>query len=215
MRRAVAVSAAPVLGFILLLLIHAWTPVARLDAAVSDAFRGYGEARPGWVAVLRVVTDAASTLPVLVAGLAVVVMLAVWGARRRAAVVAATVLVVWALWSLMHWLVYRPRPEDGFVDVAAYGFPSGHTSNAAVVAVLAVWLLWPRLPTRAARVAVAAAAAGFAGLIGLTRVALLAHWPTDVLGGWLLVLAVFPVLLSALRARAPVPESQPARGYAG
>jgi undecaprenyl-diphosphatase len=212
MRRAVAVSAAPALGFVLLLLIHAWAPVARLDAAVSDAFRGYGDARPGWVAALGVATDAAATLPVLVAGLAAVVVLAVWGERRRAAVVAATVLVVWALWSLMHWLLYRPRPEDGFVEVAAYGFPSGHTSNAAVVAVLAVWLLWSRLPTRAARAAVVAGAAGFAGLIGLTRVALLAHWPTDVLGGWLLVLAVFPVLVSALRARAPAPESQPPAG---
>jgi undecaprenyl-diphosphatase len=211
MRRALAVAGAPALGFVVLLLLHAWTPVARLDAAVSDAFRGYGEARPGWVAVLRVATDAAATLPVLVAGLAAVVMLVVWGERRRAAVVAATVLVVWALWSLMHWLLYRPRPEDGFVEVAANGFPSGHTSNAAVVAVLAVWLLWPRLPGRAARVAVVA---GFAGMVGFTRVALLAHWPTDVLGGWLLVLAVFPVLVSALRARAPVPESQPARGYA-
>jgi undecaprenyl-diphosphatase len=56
-------------------------------------------------------------------------------------------------------------------------------------------------------VAVAAAAA-VAGFVGLTRVVLLAHWPADVLGGWLLGLAVVP-LLARLAARGPA-----ARPYA-
>jgi undecaprenyl-diphosphatase len=38
----------------------------------------------------------------------------------------------------------------------------------------------------------ATAAVLFAGVIGLSRVALLAHWPSDVLGGYLLASAVVP-----------------------
>ena len=42
-----------------------------------------------------------------------------------------------------------------------------------------------------------ALAAGFALFVGLTRLVLLAHWPADVLGGWLLALAVVPLLARA------------------
>jgi undecaprenyl-diphosphatase len=40
----------------------------------------------------------------------------------------------------------------------------------------------------------------FALGIGLTRLILLAHWPSQVLGGWLLALAVVPPLARWARA---------------
>jgi undecaprenyl-diphosphatase len=105
-----------------------------------------------------------------------------------------------ALWGLFHALLHSPRPVDGFVFVDSNGFPSGHTANATAAALVAVLLVWPGAARRA-RIALVAAAAGFAALIGLTRLALLAHWPTDVLGGWLLALAVVPLLARATAPR--------------
>jgi undecaprenyl-diphosphatase len=109
----------------------------------------------------------------------------------------------------MHAALYRPRPLDGFVVIDSNGFPSGHTSHAGATAVAAVLLLWPRL-CRAGRAAVVALAAAFAVAVALTRVALLAHWPTDVLGGLLLALAVVPLLATAFTPRGGGPG--PGRG---
>lgn len=207
-----ALAAAAAFAVLLLLAGTDWPPLARLDGAVSEAFRGYGAARPGLVAALRVATDAGDTVLYLVVGSGIVAVLAVRADRRRAAAAAGLVLGVYLVWTSLHAVLPRPRPVDGFVEVAAYGFPSGHASNAAVLAVLAVWLLWPRLG-RTGRVLVVAAAATFAAGVGVTRVALLAHWPSDVVGSWLLVLAVFLPLHTAagghpgarpIRATAPV-----------
>ncbi|GAB3985370.1 phosphatase PAP2 family protein [Plantactinospora veratri] len=187
-------------GFLALLAltVAGWAPLDRFDAAVSDAFRGYGDASPRTVDVLRVATDVAATVPFLVAGLAVTVGLAARGGRRPAAFCAVVTVLIPVLWGLMHWLVHHPRPENGFVVISSNGFPSGHTSNAAAAALVAVLLLWSRLggPARALTVGLAVA---FAAFVGLTRVALLAHWPTDVLGGWLLALAVVPLAARAVR----------------
>jgi undecaprenyl-diphosphatase len=107
----------------------------------------------------------------------------------------------------MHLWLLHPRPENGFVTVASNGFPSGHTSNATAAALLVVYLLGPRL-SRRGTVLLLLGATVFALLIGLSRLTLLAHFPTEVLGGWLLGLAVVPLTAHFL---APLhPESQPA-----
>jgi membrane-associated phospholipid phosphatase len=78
-------------------------------------------------------------------------------------------------------VVGRPRPS-GF----SFGFPSGHTTAAATFAVVLVYLVsrerLPALP----RHAIQALALGMMALVGWARIVLGAHWPTDVLGGFLL-----------------------------
>ncbi|MGI5214160.1 phosphatase PAP2 family protein [Plantactinospora sp. CA-290183] len=199
---------------LLALTLGGWAPLDRFDAAASDGFREHGTANPRLVSVLRVATDVAATVPFVAAGLLVGLALAARSRRRAAAFCVAVTVVVPVLWGLMHALVHHPRPVDGFVVVHSNGFPSGHTSNAAAAALVAVLLLWPRLAGPARPVAVALAAL-FALFVALTRVALLAHWPTDVLGGWLLALAVVPLLARIVdppgRAVGSRPQARPDR----
>lgn len=167
------------------LVLAPGAPLAGLDLAVSQRLRAFGLANPAWVEALRLVTTLGDTAWFVAVG----AVLAVWLLLRRGyAPAAATALVtvtVPVLWVLAHLWLPRPRPVDGFVHVAGNGFPSGHASHASAAALFAVLLLWPRLrwPGRAAA---AVTALVLAGLVGLSRVALLAHWPTDVLGSWLL-----------------------------
>lgn len=181
-------------GFLVLLALTAvgWAPLDRFDDGLSDTFREYGDASPDLVGLLRVVTDAAATVPYVVAGLVVSLAYASRSQRQSAALCALVTVLVPALWGLLHWLVHHPRPEDGFVAVASNSFPSGHTSNAAAAALVVVLLCWPGLATTG-RVVTVALAVAFGVFVGLTRVVLLAHWPGDVLGGWLLALAVVPL----------------------
>ncbi|SDZ40393.1 undecaprenyl-diphosphatase [Micromonospora pattaloongensis] len=207
MHRAVPLLALAAFVLLLALVGAGWGPVQRLDGAVSEAARRYGRAHPGLVDVLRIATDVAATGAYLAAGTVLTVVHALRRRPRRAAFCAAVTVTIPVLWGLLHWLMYRPRPTDGFVVVTSNGFPSGHASNAAAAALAAVLLLWPRL-RRAGRVAAVLVAAAFALFVAVTRVALLAHWPSDVVGGGLLALAVVPLLGGAV-ARAP---RRPLRG---
>jgi len=205
-----AASAAAFLA-LLCLVLGDWGPLHRADEALSAQFRAYGTASPRAVAAIRVVTDLMGTVAYLTVGLAATVLLAAGGRRRPAGLTAAVTAAVPVLWTVMHGVLHRPRPADGFVDIDSNGFPSGHTAHAAAAALLAGLLLWPRLgrPGRALLVALGAL---LAVGIGLTRVALLAHWPSDVLGGWLLSLAVVPALALAFRRGAPPRVSDPTPG---
>jgi membrane-associated phospholipid phosphatase len=202
-------------GFLVLmvLVVADWVPIERLDLAVSGDFRSYGTANPDLISFVRTATDVAATLPYLAYGLAAVLYFAVTRQRVPAVFCALVTAAIPLLWGAMHWLLHRPRPVDGFVFVDSNGFPSGHTSHAAAAALAAVLLLWHRVG-RLGRVVTLLLAVAFALLVGVSRVVLLAHWPTDVIGAYLMALAVVPLLARAAPARREPTPPSPAAGPA-
>jgi undecaprenyl-diphosphatase len=196
---------AAVAGFLVLfgLVADGWAPLKRLDATLSERARGYGAAHPGGLEVQRQLTDTAQTSVFFGVGLAsAVVLLLVRRAYAAAALIAAAFVAVPAVWSILHALLHRPRPEHGFVAISSNGFPSGHSANSAAIALVAVLLVWPHVRL-AGKVLTVSVAAAFAVVIGATRVTLLAHWPSDVIGGWLLVLALVPLVARAVSRFSP------------
>lgn len=83
-------------------------------------------------------------------------------------------------------------PHLDFVDTAAY--PSGHANNAAVVYILFIMLV-----PQARHVGWQVVAALLILVTGLSRIMLGVHWPTDVIGGWMLGTA-FALLAAAVIA---------------
>ncbi|MFY1698878.1 MULTISPECIES: phosphatase PAP2 family protein [unclassified Solwaraspora] len=202
---AVPLSAGLVLAVLTVLLIVEPTIVAQVDGPLSERLRGYAADRPALVTVLRYATDLAATVSFVAAGVAATVLFALRRERTRAWFCGVVTVVVPAGWFAGQWLLHRPRPVDGFITVAANGFPSGHTTNAAAVAVAVVLLAWPGASRRGRLLVVTLVGLG-AGFIGATRLLLLAHWPVDVIGGCLLA-----VLLVSLVARwVPGPSGPPA-----
>lgn len=136
--------------------------------------------------------------------------------RPRLALLLAAVNVLRPLDTLLKLLTDRPRPSPALVRVTEHAtgksFPSGHVFSAMLLYGTLVVLI-PALPALShvkplCRLLQAGCVAVVV-LMGVARVAVGAHWPSDVLGGWLwggLVVA----LLYAIR-----PYVERAPGLAG
>ena len=125
------------------------------------------------------------------------------GARlnRQAAFVLAATLASMAASGIMKLVVARPRPEVVRQAPGSFSFPSGHTMSATGFAVALAIVFWP---TRWRWPALVAAAL-YAAAIGLSRVYLTVHYPSDVLGGWALSLAVVGLVWLLFWGRLDVP----------
>jgi undecaprenyl-diphosphatase len=104
--------------------------------------------------------------------------------------------------------IHRPRPVDRLAPAAGWSFPSGHTTASATAALIAVLVCWSLVRRRSIRVVVAGLVAGWAVAVGISRVALVVHWPSDVVGGWLLVLAIVPPAAVLLHTSVPAASAQ-------
>ncbi len=86
--------------------------------------------------------------------------------------------------------IARQRPPDALIATAGFSFPSGHTLNSTVsygLIALLIWRSgWPAWLRRASVVGLVVLII----LVGLSRIALGAHYPSDVLGGWLAGVAI-------------------------
>ena len=125
------------------------------------------------------------------------------GARlnRQAVFVAAATLASMAASGIMKVVVARPRPAVVRQAPGSWSFPSGHTMSATGFAVALAIVFWP---TRW-RWPVLIAATLYAVGIGLSRVYLTVHYPSDVLGGWALSLAVVGLVWLLFWDRLDVP----------
>jgi undecaprenyl-diphosphatase len=182
-------------------------PLLRCDAAISSAALRVALGHPGWRAFALAITTTGGTAPVTVAAVAAVLLLVMVGRRRDAVFVAVSMAGSAAVRLLVLNAIARPRPTHQLAPTAGFSFPSGHTTGSAAAALTALVVLWPLLHGRL-RAIVAGAVGAWAAAVGLSRVALVVHWPTDVLGGWLLAITV--VLAASVVLRRPEQVAEPA-----
>lgn len=144
---------------------------------------------PGGDGLVELLNWLGQTFPaVVVLTLAALVLLLVGGHRAEAALVAAAALLRLAS-PLLKAALGSPRPTPDLVRVVeqadGLGFPSGHALGAVLFfgtfALIASSLLPPGATVRLVR----ALALALILLTGLARIRTGAHWPSDVLGGFL------------------------------
>ncbi|MDH6553095.1 membrane-associated phospholipid phosphatase [Streptomyces sp. SAI-208] len=177
-------------ALLLVLVVARWHPLLTVDGDIADTTHRWAVDEPGLTHAFRILTDWVWDPWAMRLLAAVAAVWLVW--RRNARWIALWLVATCALGTLVQQAlkaaVGRKRPVwPDPVDTAHFAaYPSGHALTATVVCGLLLWLLHHYGVGRALwRTALALAVISVVG-VGLTRIWLGVHWPTDVLGGWLL-----------------------------
>lgn len=197
-----------IVGFAIGSILTAAPP--SLDASTVDTLRG---ARTGALTTaMRAITWLGSPVVLDFVFAATLAVLLVKRARRKVLFLAlaspGTVLMI----QITKAVVARPRPP-GLHLTAAEGlsWPSGHASSSAALygALLLLILDTGALSTPRARLAAKLLVATILVLIGISRVYLGVHYPSDVIGAWLLT-AGWLIVLARTIGRSPRRDPEPA-----
>ena len=202
--RCRCVDGARVSGFLLLGFL-AWTAVVAggwldpLDGAVGP---GLASDHAAWHLL-----TALGDRPAMAALLAAAGAFALLRRDLVGAVLAGALpLAGWGMGSALKAVVDRPRPDWAVVVEDGAGYPSNHALTSWLLWVCVAYVLARHHPLRAR---FAAAGAVPAVAVACSRVGLGVHHASDLVGSWLLglaVLAALPALTAWLDARWPRPQ---------
>jgi membrane-associated phospholipid phosphatase len=193
------VAAVPLTLLIVLVLTKS-PGLRRLDEGIEERVHAYVLARPTLEEALRVgsVVLHPRVMWVVVGATAIVL----WrrGRRRHAIWAVVTAAVGGGLDTPLKELIARTRPvfADPVATAPGYSFPSGHALNTMIIGAGAVALCWQVTRGRPwRRAALLGAATTLVLVTGFDRVGLGVHYVSDVVGGWLIGLAVVCVTTAA------------------
>jgi undecaprenyl-diphosphatase len=187
---AAVIAAASGFGLLLLLVRSGWPPLARFDRGAVDTLNQAVASNRIVVTVLTTITNLGGRAILF---WLVTVSAAVMLIRRQyplTVYLVATGLGALALDPAIKILVGRLRPmvPDPVATAPGYSFPSGHTLDSTVFYGVMLLVFLPIIPCRLRKPAIGLVIALLAA-IGFSRVALGVHYPSDVIGGWLLGVA--------------------------
>src|SRR5438067_2001773 len=158
-------------------------PFAGIDHGVALWFHAH--LTPAFVSVLKGITEFGSSewIAIVLSAAVLFFVFKRWWASLVTMVVAVPGGMLLNEWIKI--LVHRHRPfVDGwFVDWSGYSFASGHSIGATLLYGQLALFLIPVIKSRRGRVLVFSAASFVVALVGFSRIALGAHYFTDVLGG--------------------------------
>ncbi|MFC0440007.1 phosphatase PAP2 family protein [Kutzneria buriramensis] len=180
-------------------------PLLVVDHAVADGLHGYAVNHPAITTAMQTWTDICQpwTFRAILAATAAWL----WWRRRpwQAAWVVTTATVCSVVETALKASLGRVRPHwtDPLSTAAGGSYPSGHALTSAMACAVLLILAWPTA-TRTTRQAFVAAAMAIPLVTGFTRLYLGVHFVSDVVGGWLIAVALVAATVKAfsgVRAR--------------
>lgn len=158
---------------------------------------------PSGLHLFMVIVTNAGSPPVFIAVLLGVIAYAYMHKNKTMLIAATITLLTLPLASILKMVTHRLRPDTPYVQsmvLKTYSFPSGHAYISFVVGGFLIYWIWRTLHTNWKWAAISSLVTLIL-LVGLSRVYLGAHFPSDVLGGWLLALLVLAFIRFAVISR--------------
>lgn len=158
--------------------------IARFDTSVISFVQGMET--PWLTVVMKVFTQIGSVYIIAPVGvIAFVLLFYIFRYRQQALLFVIVVAGTPVLNGLLKNYFKRERPEiHRIIDIGGYSFPSGHSMMAFSFYAIIVYIAWRNAKTTLSRVLLILFAAFMIIIIGTSRIYLGVHYPSDVVGGF-------------------------------
>jgi len=162
------------------------TKIKNFDNAMINLIQGLES--PQLTTIMKFFTMIGNGFSIALITIVVMIILYIFLGHRRELIFLMCVVIGSALLNTLLKLIFqRARPDiNRIAEAYGYSFPSGHSMAAFTLYGVIAFLVWKHVPTAVGRVTIIILSSLFITLIGISRIYLGVHYPSDILGGYLM-----------------------------
>jgi undecaprenyl-diphosphatase len=192
---------AAIAAFAVLTVMVKTTPLWTLDIQITDALQSIHS--PIFAALMNAISWPGFPPQSFLGSVVIVVLIYIFGLHWEAISALVAAILPPLINVLVKDLIRRPRPSIDLVQVLkildSYSFPSGHVMFYVGFFGFLWFLVYTLLKRSWRRTLLLIFLGSLIGLVGISRIYLGQHWPSDVLGAYLLGGMVLAVILQFYR----------------
>lgn len=180
-------------GFIGIMLLVLFHQISWFDESVYHLI--YGNHNKLFDNFFIHFTKIGNTLPtIIIAG----IIILLFRQRKDQAIVASSLASTVGLNQLIKHIIRRPRPpmDRRLIRQGGYSFPSGHSMAALCVYGVLIYFCFTKIKNKKLKIACISLLTLMILLIGISRIYVGVHYPSDVLGGYLLSIGILIIDIS-------------------
>lgn len=142
-----------------------------------------------WVQFFTFISNSSNPVPQILISLLVFIILYLMNNKLEAICCAFNICATGFTNLVLKNTVKRYRPmEIRLIDAHGYSFPSGHSSISTAIALVLIYFILKKIKNKKIAYTLIGLILTYLLLVGISRVYLGVHYPTDVLGGWVIAI---------------------------
>ena len=140
-----------------------------------------------WVQFFTFISNSSNPEPQIVISLLVFIILYLMNNKLEAICCAFNICATGLTNLILKNIVKRFRPVGiQLIDAHGYSFPSGHASISTAIAIVLIYFMFKRMKNKKTAYILSSLVIIYLILVAISRVYLGVHYPTDILGGWVI-----------------------------
>ena len=179
------VAAILMIIFIIITALVVTNNIAWFDDSVYNFIIGLRSAPLDFI--LKTITRLGDTVVIIIIVVAALIFL---NKKDRVILGSSTIITVTLNQAIKH-ILKRPRPDHlRLIKQGGFSYPSGHSMIAVCVYGIMIYLINKKIKNKKIKIALSILLTLLILAIGISRIYVGVHYPSDVLGGFLLSLAI-------------------------
>ena len=145
----------------------------------------------------KTITYLGNTLPVVI----ITITLLIYLNKEDRIILGSSMIITLCVNQLIKYLVKRPRPplEERLITQGGYSFPSGHSMMALCLYGVLIYFVVTKIKSKKKQIVFTILLSLIILLIGISRIYVRVHYPSDVVGGFLITITILVINISLLK----------------
>jgi len=142
-----------------------------------------------WVQFFIVISNSSDPVPQILTSLLVFIILYLMNNKLEAICCTFNIGATGLTNLILKHTIKRDRPiKLQLIDAHGYSFPSGHASISTAIGIVLIYFIFKKVKNKKTAYLLIALILTYLILVAVSRVYLGVHYPTDILGGWVIAI---------------------------